>query len=194
MEIFTVKPCIPYGSNCYVIRNNDSWAVIDPSASFNEIKACIPDISETPKYVLLTHAHFDHILNIDDYVSRGAKVYVGARDGEGLGSPYYNCYKIFLNDDCGYNGEYEPLSEYDVIDLDGLPISVIETPGHTAGSVCYLVGDAAFVGDLIFEGGSYGRYDLPSGDRNTLFNSIDKFYKLFPRGRIYSGHGNTFLI
>lgn len=194
MEIFTVKPRILYGSNCYVIKNNDAWAVVDPSASYQEIKAYIPDISEAPKYVLLTHAHFDHFLNIDDYVSRGAKVCIGALDAEGLRSSDYNCYKLFLRKDYGYNGEYSPLYEGDIIDLCGIDIRVVETPGHTAGSVCYLLDDIAFVGDLIFEGGSYGRFDLPSGDRNTLFKSIDKSYKMFTRGRIYSGHGNSFLI
>ncbi len=194
MEIFCVKPRIKYGSNCYVIKNKNSWAVIDPSASLNEIKSQVPDISSPPQYVLITHAHFDHILAIDEYKELDTKICVGWADGEALNDPFYNCYNIFLGQQKGYDGKHTALSEDDIIDLDGVKIRVLETPGHTLGSVCYLFDDVAFVGDLIFENNSYGRFDLPGGDRNTLFNSIDKFYKVFPSGKVYSGHGNPFLI
>lgn len=194
MEIFTVKPKNKYGSNCYVIKNNNSCAIIDPSASFDEIKAVIPDFSDLPKYVLITHAHFDHILEVDNYAELGVEICVGKGDAEALSDPFYNCYEIFLQQQTGYNGKYTALSEGDTIDLDGLKISILETPGHTRGSVCYLLDEVAFVGDLIFEGGGYGRFDFPGGERNSLFNSIKKFYKVFTRGKVFSGHGSPFLI
>ena len=92
IEIFRIKPKIRYGSNCYVLKNNDSWAVIDPSATLDEIKYEIPSLKSSPDYVLITHAHFDHILAIDDYKYKDTKICVGEADSSGLNDPYYNCY------------------------------------------------------------------------------------------------------
>lgn len=194
MELFTIVPKFNFGSNCYVIKNNDSWAVIDPSASIEEIKDKIPSLNSEPSFVLITHAHFDHIYSIDGYAKRAVPVYVGIDDANSLNDPYYNCYRIFMDKEKGYNGSFKTLEEGDLIELSGIEIKVLETPGHTKGSVSFIINECAFVGDLLFEGGGYGRFDLPGGDRTTLFKSIEKFYKAFPHGIIYSGHGSPFSI
>ena len=82
------------------------------------------------------------------------------------------------------------LSDGDEIQLDGLKINVLHTPGHTPGSVCYIAGDSIFCGDTIFRD-SIGRYDLAGGDWEELQRSLKKIKNLPGDYRLYPGHGSS---
>ena len=80
--------------------------------------------------------------------------------------------------------------EGEVISAGGLHFSVMETPGHTWGSVCYLCEDAMFCGDTLFAG-SCGRTDLPGGDRVAMQNSLERLSEIDTDYRVFPGHGES---
>jgi glyoxylase-like metal-dependent hydrolase (beta-lactamase superfamily II) len=177
----------PLSPNCYIICSGNECAIIDPTIPFDESIVC-----GELKYIILTHAHFDHIWNIDEWVNNtGAKVIAGKLEVDSLKDPMKNCYKLYNGSDKGYYGEAEGVGNGDNLPLGDTTISVIECPGHTIGSVTYLCESHAFVGDTIFAGGGYGRFDLPTGNMTLLFDSIQKLAALPEDTTVYPGHGET---
>ena len=87
MNIYTICPTEYFGSNCYLVGDGDDWLVIDPSVSYEKATAKYPEITGKIKYVLLTHAHFDHIYAIDSWTKVCDTVIVGAEDAKMLSSP-----------------------------------------------------------------------------------------------------------
>jgi len=142
------------------------------------------------KYIILTHAHFDHIFEIDSWASSThATVLVGAGDAEMLSDSSLNCYRTFLGKDFGYFGQYVAVTESDSFSLGDNRIEFIETPGHTPGGISITVSDRVFVGDTVFADGGFGRCDLPGGDFYKLKKSIKKLISLPDGTRVYCGHG-----
>lgn len=184
LEIQMPKSGHAFASNTYVILSGEECAVIDPTVPYS--KQLFP---KKVKYVLLTHAHFDHILEIDSWALSGAEVIISEKELTALSDPYRNCYRLFLGEERGYFGKAHGVSEGDILPLGDTEISVMELPGHTVGSVAYICGDAVFVGDTVFDGGGYGRWDLPSGDYSTLLSSIDRVLLLPDSKLLYPGHG-----
>ena len=192
MQVFTFAPKDCFGSNMYILTSNHDAAIIDPSVEFDDLR-CVFNIEEFfVRYIILTHAHFDHMLAIESWVNNtSAQVVVGAQDAQSLNNPYLNCYKIFVGEDKGYSGDYISVSEGDKLVLGNADLKIIETPGHSIGSVSIAVRDKIFVGDVIFADGAVGRTDLPGGNYRLLIDSIKKI-SLFPKDTlIYSGHGRT---
>ncbi len=188
IEIKKLKATVPYASNTYLISSGDECAVIDPSAPYSD------DILEgrVLKYILLTHGHFDHFLEIDSWVSAtSAKVIISVKDADALSDSYKNCYSIFLYQNKGYEGDVRVVKSGDTLTLGNESILVEEYPGHTAGSVVYTVGKSAFVGDVAFAGGGYGRCDLPSGNTNSMRLSLKKIIALDDDTVLYPGHGDS---
>ena len=176
----------PFSSNTYLFISNGECAVIDPSAPPSEL-----DLGVRMRYVLLTHAHFDHMLDIDAWVELGAEVIVSERDAALLHNSELNCYRPFLGVDRGYHGAYRTVRDGDVLPLGNTSLRVISCPGHTEGSVTYFSDGVAFVGDTLFDGGGFGRWDLPSGDYAKLVASIDKLISNLPDFTVlYCGHGS----
>ena len=178
-----------FGSNCYVIESSGEWAVVDPSIDFAVIAKKYPDILDGLKYILLTHAHFDHIYALGTWPTQKAEVIVGQGDADMLSDPVKNCYLGFLGVRGGYFGKYTSVSDQDKLPLGDTFIEAIETPGHTPGGVCFKIDDATFVGDTIFKDGGYGRCDLPGGDESALWDSIFKLFSKNMFGKFYPGHG-----
>ena len=179
--IFTIK-CYPkglYGENTYLITDNDSGqkAVIDPGYIDDQIIKEIGD-ADNLKYLLLTHAHHDHFLAVSDYKSIFPKAMFAA---PGKDMP------LLKGSECPQPDDL--LKENDIITLGKTVFKVIETPGHTAGGICFFTDECIFTGDTLFKL-SVGRTDLESGDWFTLLHSIqDKLYILDERLIVYPGHG-----
>lgn len=175
-----------FAANTYLIRSGNEYAVIDPTAPYDEGLT-----HGKVKYILLTHTHFDHILEVDSWVKgSGAEVVISKDDRASLSNPALNCFKLFDGTDRGYFGEVTELSDGDILSLGDTEIKFIFTPGHTAGSGVYLCDGNAFVGDTIFEGGGFGRYDLPTGSFVMLRNSIQQLLRLDDNTVVYPGHGD----
>ena len=194
MNFCNLEPVEPYGSNCYLLSSSGEFAVIDPSADYSETVEAHPEIEGRLKYVLLTHAHFDHFLAIDSWSERCEAVIVGAEDAASLSDSAKNCYLGFLGVDDGYNGAYRSVTEGDVLHLGNEEITVIACPGHTPGGVSYKIGDDVFCGDTAFCG-NIGRTDLPTGSFVEIITSItDRLMTLPDHTIVYPGHGKITMI
>lgn len=186
MNIQVLKYPHPFSSICYLISSGGEYAVIDPSHPYE------PDLIDGRlKYVLLTHAHFDHFLDIESWEKTRVPILVCKYDLGGLGDPVRNCYKIFDGSEVGYHGRVSGISDGDVLRLGETEIKVMGCPGHTIGSVTYLVDNYAFVGDTIFAGGIHGRFDLPTGNLVMLRDSISRLVSLPESVIVYPGHGKS---
>ena len=170
----------------YLISSAGEYAVIDPTCPYS------PELCEASavKYILLTHCHFDHIFDVQDWVDKtGARVLISENEVDALKDSYINCFMFYSRTQDGYFGKAYGLRDGDIISLGDSEIRYMATPGHTAGSGCYLCENIAFVGDTIFQGGSYGRTDLPTGNMIMLKDSILKLIQIPDETIIFPGHG-----
>ena len=181
-----------YASNCYLVVSDDGTEalLIDPSVSYDFVfRQCgkIPPINK----ILLTHAHFDHVLCLDEWREKtGAKVYATQPESEALTDARKNANLVFFGLNKTYNSADETVSDGDVIHFGNNQLKVLLTPGHTLGSCCYYDGNIAFTGDTLFADGGVGRTDLYGGSEKSLVNSLTQIFSLFaPETIIYSGHG-----
>jgi len=184
-----------YETNCYILRkNNDSkdCLVIDPGLEAGELLEFLDKQKLNPVAVLLTHGHIDHIAGVATMRNRfpEIKVYIHNLDAEMLTEPGKN-----LSAMAGAAFITEPedvsLQEQNVIDLAGVKLLVLHTPGHTPGGISlYSEEDGvAFVGDTLFAG-SIGRTDFPGGGMSQLLESVrKKLFTLPEETKAYPGHG-----
>ncbi len=179
--------------NTYIIYGkNGDCAVIDPgyegSEGFNEAAS----LGERLKYILLTHRHSDHLLAaIPLRKLTGAKIAIHTDDECGLQNaedslfPYVSSY-LFSEQQTGDADIL--LKDGDVLDIGGDTLTVIHTPGHTDGGVCFVGEGVVFSGDTIFAG-SMGRVDFPTGDVEKMTQSLLKICNLDEKLTLCSGHG-----
>lgn len=174
-------------TNTYLVLNGERAFVVDPGADADRILAAAEAEGAKIEWVLLTHAHFDHIGGVAELQRAGAQV-VLHRDDLGIVSSFKNLafyagvkVEKFLPDVTVSGGE--------TLDVAGVKVRVIHTPGHTAGGVCYVADDVIFTGDTLFEL-SYGRTDFPTGSFKELKNSVlNKLFVLPGDYRLLPGHG-----
>jgi hydroxyacylglutathione hydrolase len=180
--------------NCYIVGSTTTHeaAVIDPGDDAAKIMALLEKKGLKLKYIILTHAHFDHAGAAKTLQHKThAKVLVDEKDAELL--------KNTAAQAAIFNMTAPPppvpdkfVKEGDVIDVGGIKMKVIETPGHTRGGISLYVEKehVVFTGDTLFWG-SIGRTDLPGGDYNTIIHSIKKKLGSLPDDtRVLSGHGD----
>jgi glyoxylase-like metal-dependent hydrolase (beta-lactamase superfamily II) len=184
--------CFPsgiFGSNCYIIGNEGTGAVIDAGVRGTYIKEEADRLGLAIKYIILTHAHMDHIAYADELKEMfGAKVFIHQADYTLMGDPSYNASVLFGKPKT-YSSADVLLKDGDILDLNGMKLEVIHTPGHTPGGVCIKAGDCIFTGDTLFEM-SIGRTDFSGGNYGEMINSIkEKLLKLDDNMTVYPGHG-----
>lgn len=179
-----------WGANCYLLISNGHAAVVDPSLSVIKLMEVIRERGVTLDMILLTHGHFDHITSIDTLRdATGAPVLIHSADAELLGDSYKNAFSHFFDTERVYRPAERLIEDGDVLTLGAETITVVHTPGHTNGSVCFRLEDGHLLtGDTIFAMG-YGRYDLYGGSLTTLLASIGKLRELPQDLIILPGHG-----
>ena len=177
----------PLDVNTYVVgcEGSDSCVLIDPGAEEARVAEAVG--KRRVDAVLLTHAHFDHMLHAQPWLDRGARLYVHALDAQALRSPALNLSQVINTSLVLPKADME-LQEGDVVREAGLALTVLHTPGHTKGSVCFLTGDTLFAGDTMFYG-SYGRVDLPGGSNMQMAMSLKRLLALPKETVAYPGHG-----
>lgn len=188
--ILNVKTLIlpPIGTRCYIAGDGNDAFVVDPASSADEIFVETAKTGMKIRAILLTHGHFDHIGAVDELVRlTGADVYIHEFDKPMLCDGYLNVSRLFFGRDMIEYSDAKTVAGGDVVNIGSMKITVIHTPGHTAGSVCYLCGDSVFTGDTMFEMG-YGRTDLPTGDGEALQKSLDALKEKIKGKTIYPGH------
>ena len=182
-------------SNTYVIPNGNEAICIDAGVSYKDCKETLGN-SVRIVAVLLTHGHFDHCFYAKNFQENGAKIYIHQSDSEMLNSASKNLSAHF-----DYESEFSPLNaDYYVQDgenlnIAGLKIQVLHIPGHSGGSVAYIIDNAMFCGDTLFFN-SYGRTDLGSNTSYTMLKQsiIEKIFTLDVNYTIYSGHGQSTML
>lgn len=162
------------GTNCYVVSNKETSEcfLVDPGAYSDKVIAYIREHELKPQAILLTHGHFDHIMGLDG-VLREFPIPVYAQEEE----------EILLKD-ASYNASvsYGPaytfsgasyIKDGQILELAGMTIRAIHTPGHTIGGCCYYIESehVLFSGDTLFHD-SVGRTDFPTGSQSQLVRSI----------------------
>lgn len=186
----------PFQENTYVIHDGSNCVIIDPGCyerhEQEELVAFITDNNLTPQAMLLTHAHLDHVFGCDfilkqydiDFYMHEKDVFtleMGQRSADMYGIP-------------GFVQPPMPnilMNGTETLKFGEIEFKVLFTPGHCVGHVVFYNEANSFVinGDVLFKG-SYGRYDLPGGELETLKASIiDTMFNLPEETLVYSGHG-----
>ena len=188
--IFELLTVGMYGANCYIVgsEQTNEAAIIDPGAEFNKIENKIKSLGLTPKIVILTHYHGDHIGAVEEFVEKYAtKVYIHKEDAEALKDSAMNLSKTMFGKDMSIKADVE-LEDGDEIKLGELTFEIIHTPGHTKGGICIKVGNIMMTGDTLFNN-SIGRTDFPGGSFEEIIASIkNKILKYDDETIIYPGH------
>lgn len=181
---------VPVGTlntNCYIVKNPDTRdaIVIDPGSDLTVIQDALHRADAVCRLILLTHGHFDHILAVGDL--RNINIPVGIHKNDAHMLTERDMFSAIIPYD---PRPFEPAEilfdkegEYSVAGFD---FYVIPTPGHTAGSVCYVFDGMMFTGDTLFKN-SIGRTDL-GGDENALLRSLKALKNLPGDYEIFPGH------
>ncbi len=163
MKIETIK--VGYlKTNCYLIIKNQKCIIVDPGDEFEKIKNKIDTLKLNPIKVLITHHHFDHVGALDDIMKS---------------------YKIDMIDFNNYKNDNE------IIEIEDFKFKMIYTPGHKSDLITYYFFEEnkMFCGDFIFKN-DIGRFDLDTGNKEEMLESIKKI-KNYPKNTIiYPGHGD----
>ena len=186
--------CLPLGAlqaNCYLLSDEEgATAVIDPGDEAGTILETVRAGELAVEAILLTHAHFDHILAADELRREtGAPVYVSETDAPALADPRRSL-TVLAKGGAGPLRADHLLKDGEELRVGRLAVSVLHTPGHTPGSCCFLCGDALFSGDTLFAG-SIGRTDFPGGDDQAMAASLRMLAALEPGIRVFPGHGES---
>ena len=178
-----------FQENCYLVRADgaDKALLIDPGDEAPKLQSALDELGVTPEAILLTHTHIDHIGAVAPIATAtGAPVYCPRNELAVLANP-----ARFFPPEWGtvepWDAE-QPLDGGERLQLAGLYIEVVPTPGHSPGHVTYVIDGALFSGDVLFQG-SIGRTDLPGADHGTLMASIAGLLERFDDDTtVHPGH------
>ena len=175
-------------TNCYIVwdENTKNAAVIDPGDDGAYLSDCLKKKGLSLLYILLTHGHYDHtggVAELRETCGTEPVIYMSEKD-------------LGLRPVFGEPAMLDPQwitdwKEGDIVTMDSIAFHVIETPGHTPGSVCLICDDVIFSGDTLFQG-SCGRTDFPGGSWDQMAASLRRLYELPGDYLVLSGHtGST---
>ncbi len=186
MKILTL-PVGELGANCYIVTDgHGAAAVIDPGADADAICRVLKEESVHTGGILLTHAHFDHIGAVNALADFGFPVFCHTLDCPALQDGRLNLSAFFGAPTAPVN-DAVCVEDGDNLSFGELTFTVLHTPGHTVGSVCYQLDDVLFAGDTLFCE-SIGRTDFPGGDLQAMRASLRRLAALDGNTRVYPGH------
>ena len=186
----TVSECY---TNCYICMNKDTKEgfIVDPGDDELKISVNVSRLEMTPKAILLTHGHFDHIGAVNQLKERyNIPVIVGAKEEKVLTDSRMNLSSMF-GEPVKVNGD-KFLEDGENFQVAGFDIQYILTPGHTPGSGCFYIEEeqVLFSGDTLFQA-SRGRTDFPGGSESDIIKSIKNKLLVLPgETEVYPGHMN----
>ena len=181
----------PFGVNSYIVgcEQTSKAAVIDPGAEEIRILSTVDKLGLVVDAILITHAHIDHISAVTEIKEKTkARIYMHRGDRDLLEMAPFQAELFGLSHPRPFIID-SYVEDRNSIAVGQLTFTALTTPGHTPGSVCFVVDDRVFAGDtLFFE--SIGRTDLPGGSLDQLMTSIkNKLFALPKNTSVYPGHG-----
>jgi len=181
----------PAASNCYIVGSETSHEgiIIDPGAEGDRILKRVKDLGLTVKLIVLTHSHFDHTGAVKE-VKEATKAELAVHSADARGLQSMSVMGVL------YRLSRQPmpppdrlLNGGDSVEVAGLRLLVLHTPGHTPGGICLLGEGVVFTGDTLFNFG-IGRFDMPGGSGQQLMDSIHTKLMILPDNTfVYPGHG-----
>lgn len=192
MEIKTIKSKFlrnMFDQNTYVLINKNDAVIVDAGAEVDDVVQAIGN--KKVQAILLTHIHFDHVWNLEEYVARfDAPVFVVQGQEKRFEDSAFNA-SMILRQEMKFQIDSKKIKYYaEKLKLGSFDFDVIFSPGHSEDSVCLLCDGNLFSGDTIFDGG-VGRTDLADGSEKKLLESLEKIKNL-KFERAYPGHyGNA---
>ena len=181
LKIHTL-PLGDYQTNTYILleEGGSDCVIVDAGYNPRTILEVLEKLGLTARAILLTHGHFDHVGAVRTLAAElECPVYI--HEAELALPPMITAGPLYYTHNYG---------EGDKLNLAGLELTVLHTPGHTPGSVCLLCQDHMFSGDTLFQG-SCGRTDLPGGDWETIQTSLRRLAKLEGEYAVHPGHGGN---
>ncbi len=182
-----------FASNNYLVICEDTKdaVLIDAGGDYKSTIQQIKDSKAGLKYIFYTHAHLDHISG-DRELKKNLQLKTFLhKDDQFLVEMFKEQLKMFAMPELDEPIIDENINHGQKLDVGNLKFEVIHTPGHSPGSVCYLVEDALFSGDTLFAD-SVGRTDLPGGSYEQLEDSIlNRLFTLDENIKVYPGHGSS---
>jgi len=169
-------------NNCYIITDEDTMkcAIIDPGAESGTILDYIESNKLKPEAVFITHGHFDHSMALEAILEAiNIPVYINKLEVKRSGERERHLIDEYKN--------MKYCKDGDVIFIGNLEFKIIDTPGHSPGSITIMCNDALFTGDTLFHG-DCGRTDLEGGSRETILGSLKLLAELEGDFEVYPGH------
>ncbi len=178
-----------FGANTYLLISERHALVVDPAVSASAILEAANAEDTRVEGILLTHGHFDHVLSIDTLRAvTHLPAYIHEEDAILLTDGRKNAFYDFYHQERRFGAAERLLRDGDKLPLGEDEITVLHTPGHTQGSVCYLCGESLITGDTLFSN-TVGRCDLWGGSNAQMANSLE-FLRTLPKDlTIFPGHG-----
>ncbi len=192
MQVLQI-PTAGYQSNCWLLVDEKSKvaAIVDPSAEVESILSQLQACGATLQMILLTHGHFDHIFGVDHLRQiTGAPVLIHEKDAGMLLDGIKNASAVFFSKSNTHLPSDKHLKGGDALPLGEHRIIVRHMPGHTPGSVIFVLPGMLFTGDTLFKG-SVGRTDLPGGSQKQLNDSLKRICFMPGEYTVYAGHGDV---
>ncbi|MBE6820100.1 MAG: MBL fold metallo-hydrolase [Ruminococcaceae bacterium] len=192
MKILTLDLGHEMFANCYLLVDEKTGeaAIVDPAWYVDEFNGILEKNNAKLKYILLTHGHFDHIFGVHGLKgATGAKVVIHFKDSEHLIDPKKSLAEGNMPDPQIPVTADILIKEGDVLTLGDEEIKAMSTPGHTMGSVCYIIESEKTIisGDTLFCM-TAGRTDFPDGSDELMVKSLKRLIALDGDYRVLPGH------
>ncbi len=191
----SILPLGTMRTNCLIISDEETGigAVVDPGGE-NSVDAILNRLETERiklKYIILTHAHFDHMLSLKKLRQlTGAPLALHKYDAESISNPSLTYMEQFAGIKEGEAPADLLLDDGDTLELGNTKLQIMHLPGHTQGSIALITDSSIIAGDVVFRG-SIGRCDLYGGDEMAMNNSLKRLCSLEGDYKIYPGHGST---
>jgi len=200
----------PLSTNCWIYPLGEKEAVvIDPGAEEGLIISTLNKLNLFPRYILLTHGHFDHIAALPEFAAacsvyqKAPEIAIHRLDSKYLGADAYKVHRPNIAEamgDASYIDVFLPEGKKEMPSADFLfeegdkigDFTVLHLPGHTAGSAAFWDKEEGviFTGDTLFEG-AYGRTDFSDGSEQDIYASLRRLFAMDGNIKVYPGHGRA---